>query len=56
MTKQEKIADHFHVPVETIRYVRGQGWWYDGHGRPILLGRSFYEVQCTPDWALGRIT
>ena len=56
MTKQEQIAARFHLPVETIRYIRGQGWYYDGRGKPILLGRSFHEIQCTPDWALRKIT
>ena len=56
MTKRERIAAHFQVPVETIRYEQGVGWWYNGHGKPVLLGKSFYEVQSTPDWALRKIT
>lgn len=58
MTKQERIATHFQVPVETIRYEQGIGWWYHDrqNKRQILLGKSFYEVQSTPDWALGTIT
>jgi len=56
VSKREKIAAHFQVPVETIRYVRGQGWWFTGRDRPILLGKSYCEIQDNPDWALKRIT
>lgn len=49
MSKQEKIATHFRVPFETIRYERGVGWWFTGRDKPILLGKSFAEVQSTPD-------
>jgi hypothetical protein len=56
MTKREKIAAHFQVPVDTIRYVNGQGWWYSGRSRPILLGKSYYEIQDNPDSALKKIT
>ena len=56
VSKQAIIAAHFQVPVTTIRYVRGQGWWFTGRTAPILLGKSFHDVQCSPDWALRTIT
>ena len=55
-SKQQKIADRFNVPLESIKFERGTGWMYITDKRLVILGKSFHDVQCTADWALKKIT
>jgi hypothetical protein len=54
-TNRQRIANHFVVAVELIRYLPGKGWyWFPTNSfEKVFIGKSLYEIQCSPTWELG---
>jgi len=64
MTKAEKIIEHFGLQPKQLRYFPRKGWyvchshrtWHARTGSTYyFIGKSFYEIQCSPNWALKRL-
>jgi hypothetical protein len=56
VTKAEKIAEHFGVKPEHLSFFPGRGWFYGILERgAVFVGKSFHEIQCSPNWALKRL-
>ena len=56
MTKRQKLAARFNMPVESFRFIPFWGWLCSNEHVTVWVGRSLAEIQSSPSWQTGELT
>lgn len=56
ISASEKIANHFGADKDDFQHRHGAGWYYKGQdGVYRKIGASFFDLQCSANWALKKL-